>query len=229
MHPANFRLTRQEHQDTARLVSDGLQHRIDHPRLDELARLERPAPPHIDRVHAPFAADHRGIVEQARQTLALKGRRHQQDLQRRLVTQQLATIEAQGQGQVGIEAALVELVEDQQAHTVQGRVGLQTTGENPFGNHLDPRVRADLAVQPNAITDRLPDLLAQLAGQPLGCRPCRQAPRFEHEDALPGQPRLIKQRQRHTGGLAGAGGRFEHRFVAQAQGCAQGWQYGIDR
>ncbi|MNP18243.1 hypothetical protein D3C76_1107160 [compost metagenome] len=123
----------------------------------------------------------------------------------------------------------MELVENQQAHAFQRRVGLQAAGKNAFGHHLDTGFRPDLAVQANAVTHRFTDLLAQFTGQPFGCRPRRQAPRFEHENGLPGQPRLVQQRQRHAGGLAGAGGRFEHGFVAFFQGLAQSGQHGIDR
>jgi hypothetical protein len=75
--------------------------------------------------------DHRGVVQQPRQALAFQGRGHQQDLQRRLVTQQLAAIEAQRQRQVGVQAAFVEFVEDQQAHAFQRRVGLQAAVRMP--------------------------------------------------------------------------------------------------
>ncbi|MCY1449253.1 hypothetical protein D9M71_659790 [compost metagenome] len=123
----------------------------------------------------------------------------------------------------------MKLVEDQQAYALQRRVGLQAAGEDAFGHHLDAGFRPNLAVQPNAVAHSLADLFAQLAGQALGRSPRCQAPGFEHENALPGQPRLVQQCQRHTGGLAGAGRRLEHRFVAVFQCLAQGRQDGIDR
>ena len=123
----------------------------------------------------------------------------------------------------------MEFVKDQQADPLQRRIGLQATGEDAFGNHFDAGLGPDLAVQAIAVTDRLPDLLAQLAGQALGRRPGGQAARFKHEDGLSIQPRLIEQCQWHTGGLTGARRRFQHCFMAFAQGFTQGWQYGIDR
>ncbi|MOA55550.1 hypothetical protein D3C78_1793630 [compost metagenome] len=74
----------------------------------------------------------------------------------------------------------------------------------------------------------MPDLLAQLAGEPLGCGPGGQPAWLEHDDALAGQPRLVEHGQRHAGGLAGARRRFQHGFVARAERLAQGGQYGID-
>src|SRR5690606_40039756 len=61
-------------------------------------------------------------------------------------------------------------------------------------------VRAHLAVQADAVADGLADRLAQFAGQPFGGGAGGQPARFQHEDALPGQPGLVEQRQRHTGG-----------------------------
>ncbi|MNO55022.1 hypothetical protein D3C76_455050 [compost metagenome] len=229
VHPADLGLTWQEYQHTASLVSQCLQHAIHYPWLDELTRLERPPPTDVDGVHAAFAADHRGIIQQPRKALALQGRGHQQNLQWRVVPQQLPAIQAQCQGQVGIKAALVKFVEDHQPHPLQRRVGLQAAGEDAFGHYLDAGFRPDLAVQADAIAHGFADLFAQLAGQALGRSPRCQAPGFEHENALPSQPRLIEQRQRHAGGLAGARWRLEHRFVTVFQGLAQGGQDSIDR
>lgn len=123
----------------------------------------------------------------------------------------------------------MKLIEDQQAYAFQRRVGLKAASEDTFGYHFDAGVRPDLAVQANAITDGLAHLLAQFAGQPFGGRSRRQTPGFKHENGLPGQPRLVQQRQRHAGGLAGAWWCFKHRFVTFFQGLAQGGQDGIDR
>lgn len=108
----------------------------------------------------------------------------------------------------------MKFVEDQQAHPVQRRVVLQAPGEDAFGDHFDAGTRADLAVQANAVTDGFAHRLAQFAGQPFGCRAGSQPARFEHQDALAGQPRLIEQGQWHAGGLAGARRCLEHGFVA---------------
>ena len=139
-----------------------------------------------------------------------------------IVAKQLPAIEAQGQREVGVEAAFVKFVEDQQAHAFQCRVVLQAPGEDAFGDHFDASVGADLAVEPNAITHGFADFLAQFTGQALRCRTRRQPARLEHQDGLPGQPRLVEQGQGHAGGFTGAGRCFEHGFVACRQGFTQG-------
>ncbi len=163
MHPADLRLAGQKHQQAARFIGQGLQHGLGDALLDALARLPGRAPARLHRVHAALAGHHRRVTEQRGQALALQGRGHQQHLER-LVTQQLAAIEGQRQGQVGIQAAFVEFVEDHQADAFQRRIVLQTAGEDALGDHLDAGLRADLAVQADAIAHRLADALAQLAG-----------------------------------------------------------------
>ena len=94
MDPANFGLTGQEHQQAAAVIADGIEHRLHHSRLDKLARHKRAPPTHGHRVHPPFAAQHRRVIEHAGQTFTVKGGRHQQDFQRLFITKQLAAIEA---------------------------------------------------------------------------------------------------------------------------------------
>ncbi|CAH0326224.1 hypothetical protein SRABI111_06083 [Pseudomonas carnis] len=200
----------------------GFEDGLHHARLDKLAGLVRAPPAHLHREHAPVTAQDRRVIQQAGQAFAFKGGGHQQDFQRLLVAKQLASVEAQGQRQVGVEAALVEFVEDQQAHAVQRRIVLQAAGEDTFGDNLDARVGADFAVQANAVAHGLTDLFTQFTGQPLGSSTGSQAPGFEHQDGLPGKPGLMQQSQGHAGGFTGSGGRFQHGFMAMSQGVTQG-------
>ncbi|MNN32630.1 hypothetical protein D3C81_1463540 [compost metagenome] len=222
MHATDLGLSRQEHQHAAGLVVQGFEDGLHQARLDEFTGLERPAPAHRHRVHAPFAAQDRRVVEQPGQAFAFKRGGHQENFQRLIVTEQFATIEAQGQGQVSVEAALVKLVENQQAHAFQRRIILQAPGEDAFGDHFDSGIGADFAVEANAIAHGFADLFPQLTGQPLRRRACGQSAGFEHQDGLPGQPRFVEQGQRHAGGFTGAGRRFEHGFVACSEGFTQG-------
>ncbi|CRM08149.1 hypothetical protein [Pseudomonas sp. 58 R 3] len=189
--PANLGLPGQKHQNAARLVLHRVEDGLHHARLDKLTGLVRPPPAHLHREHAPFAAQDRRVVQQTRQALAFEGGGHQQDFQRLLVAKQLAAVEAQGQCQVGVEAAFVELVKNQQPHAVQCRVVLQPARENAFGDHFDAGVGPDFAVQADAVADGFTDFFTQLTGQAFGSRSRGEAPRFEHQDGLPGQPRLI--------------------------------------
>ena len=77
---ADLGLPGQEHQQAAGLVGQRLLHRLQHPWLDPLAWLKWRAPADIHRKHAPFAAQHRRLTKQRRQTLPFQGGGHQQHL-----------------------------------------------------------------------------------------------------------------------------------------------------
>ncbi|MNE30048.1 hypothetical protein D3C80_1235470 [compost metagenome] len=53
----------------------------------------------------------------------------------------------------------MEFVEDHKANALERRVALQAAREDTFGDHLNARTRANLAVQADAITHGLTNLL----------------------------------------------------------------------
>ncbi|MCY1507820.1 hypothetical protein D9M68_421070 [compost metagenome] len=122
----------------------------------------------------------------------------------------------------------MEFVEDHQADPFQRRVFLQAAGEDALGHHFDAGARADLRLQADAVADSVAHRLPQFTGQALGGGTGGQPARLQHQDALPGQPRLVQQRQGHAGSLAGAGRGFQYGFVAGLQGGPQVGQDGID-
>ena len=115
----------------------------------------------------------------------------------------------------------MELVKNQQTHPFKRRIMLQAASKDALGDHLDTGIGADLAVEANTVTYGFADLFAQFTGQPLSGCAGSKTPGFEHQDLLPGQPRLVEQGQRNTGGFTGAGRRFEHGFMTLGQGQAQ--------
>ena len=139
-------------------------------------------------------------------------------------------VEHQRQAEVGLQAALVVLVEDHAADVLQRRVALQLPGEDALRDDLDAGLRADLGVHAHPVADGLADALAEQPGDALRHRARRQAPRLEHDDAPPGQPGRIEQRRRHTRALAGARRRVQHGIGSagergkQFRECAGDWQ-----
>src|SRR5690606_39405989 len=79
--------------------------------------------------------------------------------------------EAEGEAQVSLKAALMKFIEDDQSHAFQGGIELQAAGKNTFGEDLDPRAGADLAVKPRAIANRLANGLFQECCHPLARSP----------------------------------------------------------
>ena len=108
--------------------------------------------------------DHRRALQQPRQRGAIQRGGHHQDPQ---VGRQVALgIQDEGEAGIGLQAALVELVEDHQADAIQRRVPLQLAGEDALGDHLDPRARPHAGVEAHAIAHRVARVLAEL------CWPC---------------------------------------------------------
>ncbi len=120
-------------------------------------------------------------------------------------------MEGQSEAQVRMEGALVELVEDHEAHPLQGRIRLEHAGENPFRDHLDAGLGAHPGVHPHPVAHRAARvLLTQEGGHAAGCGPGGQTAGLQDEDLAILQPGLAQEHQGHQGGLAGAGRRYEH-------------------
>ncbi len=180
--------------------------------------------PHVHRMHAAIAGNHRRI-EQRRQGSGIGGGRHRQDPQFR--PQPALQIQHQRQRQIGFQAALMHLVENHAGHTRQARVGQQARGEQPFGDHLDFGGRRDGFLQPGAKADAAAHRFAQQCRHPGRGGPRRQPPRLQDQNlaAKPG----LQQRQRHQCGFAGAGRRHQHGVRAATQGFLQRGEHIVDR
>ena len=157
---------------------------------------------------APLAADHRNPTEQSGDGGGVKGCRHHQKAQ---VAPQLAKVEAQGQGEIGMNGALVELVEDDQTDPGQLAALLQPPGEDALGEDLDSCPGREATLVANLVADRLPHRFTEQLGHSTSRHARRQPPWLKDEDRFAGQPRLFQQRQGHQGGLARAGRGREHR------------------
>ncbi|MNC22360.1 hypothetical protein D3C75_703590 [compost metagenome] len=158
-YSTNLCLTWQENQQAASLISKRLKTHADDPGFDVFTRLLRLAPDSCDREHSPFARDDWRVIQQARQPLSFQRCRHQQHFQRSIISEQLATVECQRQSEIGIQVSQMEFVEDHKANALERRVALQAAREDTFGDHLNARTRANLAVQADAITHGLTNLL----------------------------------------------------------------------
>ena len=73
----------------------------------------------LDREGAALALDHRRVAEQSRDAGAVERRRHDEDAQ--IVAQARLRIERQREAEIGVERALVELVEQHGADAVERR------------------------------------------------------------------------------------------------------------
>ncbi|MFO1061193.1 MAG: hypothetical protein U1E53_30030 [Dongiaceae bacterium] len=180
----------------------------------------------LHREGAALAAQHRG-AEQGRQALAFERRAHRH--QPEVGAQRGARLEAERQAEIALQRALMHLVEDHRRDPGEAGILLQQPGQDALGQHLDAGARADAAVEPDAVADRLAHRLAAQRRHPPGGGARRQPPRLQHQDAPPGDPGLVEQGRRHGGGLAGAGRRLQHQPGPGGEDAPELRQHGFDR
>ena len=187
------------------------------------SRSRRRCPPEVDRERAALAGDHRRgpavVAEQggpggrprASPTWPGAGARGAER----------PGVDQEGQGQVGVDVALVDLVEDDQAGAVERRVALQAADEHPLGDDLDPRAPAHHPLVARGEAHGGAHLLAQQRRHPSGRGPGGQAPGLEHHDAPPAEPGLVEQAEGDDGRLARARRRLEDGGHPLPEGVAQ--------
>ena len=119
-------------------------------------------------------------------------------------------IERECQPKIAAQMALVEFVEQDGADVFECRIVLDQSSQNAFGDYFNARAGRYLVVEPDAVAHGVANILAQLLCHERRCCACCHAARLQYQDLLACTPRRIQQRQRHLGGLAGAGRCFEH-------------------
>jgi len=139
-----------------------------------------------------------------------------------------SSLPRQGQTQVGVQTALVELVEQNRAYAFQTGIIQNHPREDALGDDLDSRLRPDAALQPGAVADGFAGRLIQAGRHPLRRRARRQPPRLQHQHPSRAQPGLIQQGQRNNGRLARPWRRRQHGDVRRRQRRLQRLQNRMD-
>ena len=132
-------------------------------------------PARLDGMGAPLGRDH-GRADQIGHRPRIQRRGHDEERQ---IPAQLGHLQRQGEREVGVHRALVELVQDEVRDARQIRVALEAPDEEPFGDDLDPRRLRDARLAAHPVADRAPHRLAQ------GSRPCARRPRARRGGAAP--------------------------------------------
>ncbi len=156
-----------------------------------------------------------------------QSRRHDDDAQFR--PHRLLHQADHAEGQVAFQAALVELVEDDDAGRFEERVVLQHPQQNAGRHHEDARLRPVLTVEAHLIADLAAESAAAFGGHAAGGGAGGQAARLQHHHAAgPGNPG-VQQRRRHARRLAGAGRGAHHHGRPAPQGRDHIGKHRIDR
>ena len=108
------------------------------------------------------------------------------------------------QGQVRLQAAFMEFVENDEIDAVQSGIFDQHPRQDAFCQHLDPRPAADFLFETDAVADRLPHLLAEQRSHPCGNLTCRNAAGLQHQDYSGTGRARGQDGQRQPGGFSRA-------------------------
>ncbi len=216
----------QERQDRTGFRGQGPQHGVRHLILDARSIVAAEITG-LHREGAANAFDDGGIAEELRHPRAVERRRHWQDAQ--VLPEAALAVERKREPQIGIERALVELVEQHRADA--GKLGIikDHAGKNTLGHDLDACLRPRFRDHPRPQADPLADSLRQGTRHALGSSPRCDAPRFQHQDFPALEPAFVHQREGHACRLAGAGRGDEDSGGARGQGVAQFVQNGVNR
>ena len=138
---ADFRGARQEREDRAGIGPQRARDRVRDLRLDGLCRVAADVAG-LDRKCPALARDHRGVAQRLGDPRAVDGCGHHKNAQ--VFTQALLGIAGERKAEIGIERALMELVEQHGGDAVEAGVVENEAGEHALGDDLDAGAARDL-------------------------------------------------------------------------------------
>ena len=134
---------------------------------------------------------------------------------------------SQAEGEVGLETALVKLVEDDATYAVEGRIIGHATAEDALGHNLDTRLGRYLSLETYLIAygsaHWFVQQLCHAHGYLSGCH----AAWLKNDDAAFGQ--CLEHGERQQRRFSGTGGRYDNGGVTLAQGSVELFRNGCGR
>ena len=173
----------------------------------------------LDGEHPPLGADDRRAAEVARDRAGVERRGHDEDAQ--VGAERALDVEREREAEVGVERALVELVEDHEPRVGELRVREDAAREEPLREDEDARLARGPALEPDVVADETAEGVAREVGHPPR-RGARGHPaRLEEEDRPSREPRFVEERERDGRRLARAGRRDENRRRSRRERAAK--------
>jgi len=111
----------------------------------------------------------------------------------------------------------VKFIEDDDAILFERRIALQHACQHALGHDFNACARTDPGIEADAVSDGLPDSLAQRSSHEPGSRARGQSTRLEHDDAAILKPVRAHEGKWHARGFASPGRRLEHEAAVNAQ------------
>ncbi len=158
--------------------------------FDRIGRGARRVVADVERMISPRHTDGRAVAEEGGDPRFVDGGRHDHQAQ---IIPRLHGLFRHGDGEVGVDASFVELVDDDGREVGEQGILLKERRQNAFGGNDEARARRPLPV----VTDMPPHLAAQLPALFVGDPACDCAGRgaaWLQEDG----PAGIEQRRRHA-------------------------------
>ena len=216
----------QEGEDRAGFLVERLERRARDILLDARARVPAKVA-RGDRISAALAFDQRSVAKEGANASAVERRRHHQNAQ--VFTQAGLRVERQREAEIGVERALVELIEHDRADALERRVVEDHAGEDALRHDLDACLGRGEALEPHPKADRLADPLAQGCGHARGRGAGGEPARLEQQQALGPGPGLVEKGERRARRLAGPRRGDEHGARACAERGLEGPERAVDR
>ena len=188
-----------------------LANRALHGILDRVPRI-RGAILDVDRERPPFDLDDRRVTEVLGDGRRIERGRHHDD--REVLPSPFTNLTKKGESEVGLEAALVKLVENDGRDPVEEGVVLNPPEQDAFGHHLETRPRRAPALEAHAVADLLADLPAALLGDAKRRSSRGDSSRLEQKNLSRLSVSRFEKCRRHTRCLARPRRRDEHERTA---------------
>ena len=154
-------------------------------------------------------------------------RRHYEKLE--VLAQPLLHVAGERQSEIGIERALVKLIEQHRRDAFENGIVEDHAREHALGDDLDAGPARHFRAEAHAIADRLADLFAERRRHARSGGARREPARLEHEELHVLRPGLPGEHQRHTRGLAGARRGDQHGRVMGRERRRELRQHIVDR
>jgi hypothetical protein len=136
----------------------------------------------------------------------------------------------EGEAEVAVEVALVELVEDDDADVLQRRVGVELAGEQALGDEAQAGRGGGGGLEADLVADAAADGLADALGDALGRHAGGDPSRLQDQDLAVGAGEAgVEEGERDAGGLAGAGRGLDDERAADAERVEDRGEDRVDR
>jgi hypothetical protein len=175
----------------------------------------------FQRILSAGHIDPRAAVEKRCDRADIQRRRHHHEPQ--IVTGPPRLL-GQRQAEIGVDAPLVKLVDDDGGDVGEQRILLQPRRENAFSGEKDARFCRELSFEPDVPAHLAAERPVALVGDAARDRPCRNAAWLKHQN-----PAVGRECRRHARRLSRSGGGGKDERAARAYGLENRGDVRVDR